>query len=375
VLPPQHRPAGPLTAPPRPFIGCVAVVLTVLALAAGALAGPAAASTPNCIPEQGQALIDQGRYEQAIHKFTCVIDAQPTEAEGYRGRIEAEVLLSRYSDAVSDFQRINAFVVPAHPDAAQTILDGYAARLASNPDDVRALTGASFTHWWNYDYASAIHVLNRLHDLRPNDVYPNLFRGSSRLLRGVTKAQGVADLERGLELAPESPDVRFIVADAYTYGLPDLERAFAEATLALDGGLDTPRVHAILATALNAFGEMEAAAAHIQQSIDLVTTELVATPPLAVGETRSLDLVPGRTYAIPIAVTAGDTISIATESPDIWDSIAVLLAPDGSPVVGSDDDNAYFAAFDWVAEETGTYLLHVTSFEAVSTGELVVTRG
>jgi tetratricopeptide (TPR) repeat protein len=371
VLPQQHRPA----APPRPFIGRLAVVLALLALAAGALAGPAAASSPNCTAEQGQALIDEGRYEQAVHKFTCVIDAQPAEPEGYGGRIEAEVLLGRYSDAVSDFQRINAFVVPVHPDAAQTILDGYAARLASNPDDVRALTGASFTHWWNYDYASAIHVLNRLHELRPDDLYSNLFQGSSRLLRGVTRARGVADLERALELAPESPDVRFIVADAYTYGLPDHERAFAEATLALDWGLDTPRVHAILATAYTAFGDVEAAAAHIQTSIDLVTTELVTTTALATGETRSLDLAPGRTYAIPIAAVAGETISIATTSDDMWDSIAVLLAPDGSPVVGSDDDNAYFAAFDWVAEETGTYMLHVTSFEAVSTGELVVTRG
>lgn len=88
----------------------------------------------------------------------------------------------------------------------------------------------------------------------------------------------------------------------------------------------------------------------------------------------SLDLAPGRTYAIPIAASAGETISIATRSRDFWDSIAVLLAPDGSPVVGSDDDNAYFAAFDWVAEQTGTYMLQVTSFEAVSTGELVVTR-
>jgi hypothetical protein len=33
------------------------------------------------------------------------------------------------------------------------------------------------------------------------------------------------------------------------------------------------------------------------------------------------------------------------------------------------------AAFDWVAQETGAYRLQVTSFEAVSTGKLVVTRG
>jgi hypothetical protein len=87
-----------------------------------------------------------------------------------------------------------------------------------------------------------------------------------------------------------------------------------------------------------------------------------------------MDLVPGRTYEIPVAATAGETISIATSSRDFWDSIAVLLAPDRSPVVGSDDDNAYFAAFDWVAPATGTYRLRVTSFESVNTGELVVTR-
>ena len=83
---------------------------------------------------------------------------------------------------------------------------------------------------------------------------------------------------------------------------------------------------------------------------------------------------PGRTYEIPVAAIAGETISISTNSPDFWDSIAVLLAPNGSPVVGSDDTNFYFAAFDWVAEETGTYLLQVTSFESINTGELVVTR-
>jgi hypothetical protein len=43
--------------------------------------------------------------------------------------------------------------------------------------------------------------------------------------------------------------------------------------------------------------------------------------------------------------------------------------------VGSDDANGYLAAFDWVAEATATYRLRVTSFEAATTGPLVVTRG
>jgi hypothetical protein len=190
----------------------------------------------------------------------------------------------------------------------------------------------------------------------------------------VTKQRGIADIERAIALAPQSPHVRFIVADAYTYGLPDPARAFAEASLALDWGLDTPRVHAILATAYDAFGDQAAAASEVQRSIELVTTELVTASPLASGAASTLDLVPGRTYEIPLAAVAGETISIATSSPDFYDTIAVLLAPDGTPVVGSDDENAYFAAFEYAAQETGTYRLRVTSFESVNTGELVVTR-
>jgi len=65
--------------------------------------------------------------------------------------------------------------------------------------------------------------------------------------RGTSRAEGAADLDRAIALAPESPGVRFIVADAYTYGnVPDPQRAFAEASFELAGGLNTPRVRAIL---------------------------------------------------------------------------------------------------------------------------------
>jgi hypothetical protein len=42
--------------------------------------------------------------------------------------------------------------------------------------------------------------------------------------------------------------------------------------------------------------------------------------------------------------------------------------------VGGDDTIGYMAAFDWIAEETATYTLLVTSFESVDTGTLVVDR-
>ena len=339
------------------------------------LPAAASASSPNCTPEQGQLFIDQGDLDRAVREFSCVIDANPTEVHGYVGRAEAMVLLGRFSAAFDDYNTgITALVLPVHPDAFATIYSAYATRLASAPNSIPALTGAAFVRWVNFDYAQAVQYLNRLLDVQPNNVFGVLFRGSSRLLQGKTTAKGAADLDNAIALAPTNPSVRHIVADAYTYGLFDPERAAAEATLALDWGLDTPRIHAILAASSNALGDTVAAAEHIERHLDLVTTELIATAPIAAGTSISLDLVPGRTYAIPLPVTTGSTISISTGSPDMWDTIGLLRGPDGSPLLGTDDDDGYFAAFDHVATASGTYVFHVTSFEAVSTGELLVER-
>ena len=220
----------------------------------------------------------------------------------------------------------------------------YAARLDTAPNDIPALTGATFARWWYFDYLGAIHLLDQLLDLEPGNPNGNLFRGSSRLRKGHAVADGVVDLDYAIALAPESPDVRYIVADAYTYGLADPDRAFAEATFALEGGLHTPRVHAILGSAYSAFGDLAAAVTHIATHLQLVTTELLTTSPLPARASIALDLVPGRTYEIPLVVSAGEMISIVTTSHDYWDTILVLLDPDGSPVLGSDDSWKYFAA-------------------------------
>src|SRR5262249_29210947 len=182
----------------KPF--SVMVTVTLICTLGGGAAGPASAA-PKCTAKQGQAYINAGRYQDAIREFTCLIEAQPTAPEGYRGRIEAELLLGQYSNALSDHGRIIASVLPVHPDAAQTIADGYAARLAVGPQDIPALTGGSFAHWTASDYAQAIHLLNRLLEVQPHGVFGPLFRGSSRLLHHSTTADGIADLERAITLA------------------------------------------------------------------------------------------------------------------------------------------------------------------------------
>jgi len=75
----------------------------------------------------------------------------------------------------------------------------------------------------------------------------------------------------------------------------------------------------------------------------------------------------------------GEGLSILTGSRDFYDTILVLLAPDGPPVLGSHDygqyfAGEYFAGFQWVAVATGTYRIWVTSFESVNTGDLIASR-
>jgi hypothetical protein len=106
----------------------------------------------------------------------------------------------------------------------------------------------------------------------------------------------------------------------------------------------------------------------------MVTSELIPAAPLAEGESVTVNLAAGRTFEIPLEVSAGETLSILTSTHDFYDSILVLLAPDGTPVLGADDYLFYFAGFEWMAEQTGTYRMLVTSFEAVNTGELYVSR-
>ena len=125
------------------------------------------AAARQCSPEQGQIYINDGRYRDAIREFTCVIEAQPTEVEGYRARIEAELLLGRYSDGVRDYARVTAFVQSVHPDAEATIASRLRGQACAMPDDIPALTGASFAEWWFFDYPAAIHLLNDLLVLRP----------------------------------------------------------------------------------------------------------------------------------------------------------------------------------------------------------------
>lgn len=326
--------------------------------------------------EDGQAFIDQGQYNLAVDCFTEFIDVNPTSPEGDRGRIEALLMQRRYSDAMLDVSRFNALVVPADPDAADWILEHYEARIAADSNDTVALTGGSFAYWWNFDYATALLHLQTLDNIAADDPYAVLFRGSARLLSGVEQAEGEQDFAYALLLDTFNPHARFIVADGYTYGLPEPNRAFIEAALARLGGLETPRVNAIFAACFEAWGNMPVSAYYLRRHIDQVTSNLVVQAPLGNNKTRDVQFTPGMTVEIPVTIQAGKKFRVETSSPsdEVYDTVAVLLTSSGIPLTGSDDTDEYFAAFQWTAPVSATYKLRVTTFEAVSTGLVRIRR-
>ena len=137
----------------RNFIVALGLVTSIACADPGAVTSPkagapraAAADVVPCTAGQGQQLIDAGQYKQAIKEFTCVVDLDPTAVEGYRGRIEAKLMLGQFSEAMRDYGRVTALVEPVHPDAARVIVAGYESRLKVVPDDITALTGQSFAY-------------------------------------------------------------------------------------------------------------------------------------------------------------------------------------------------------------------------------------
>ena len=315
-----------------------------------------------------------GQLEVTPEATPCLDETGALDVNAYRGQIEAALMAGSYSNALGHFTQMQKVVIPVIPDAFDQMLAAYETQVSASPDDLIALIGQSFAQWWVSDYEAAIATTSHLLELMPDNVYATLFRGSSRLFAGDLEG-GEADIARALELAPNSPDVHFIAADAYTYALWDLPRALEQATLARDLGLNTPRVNAILATAYMDQGDETRATQFFADHIAGATSEYVDTEPLAARSSITLAFVPGRTYRIPVEAAAGETLTLlASSEVDGVDTLAVLLDPDGTQVTSNDDYTDLNAGIVRQVEAAGTYTLVIGTFEGAGTGEVVLSR-
>jgi hypothetical protein len=107
---------------------------------------------------------------------------------------------------------------------------------------------------------------------------------------------------------------------------------------------------------------------------DLRATQLVEAAPFTAGATVTLPSGRGAELRNSRSSHGRRGALDLTSSRDFYDTILVVLVPDGPPVLGSHDHRQCFAGFQWVAVATGTYRIWVASFESANTGDWIVSR-
>jgi len=134
-------------------------------------------------------------------------------------------------------------------------------------------------------------------------------RGASRLLKGTSRVDGAAELNRAIAFASANSGIRFIVADAHTYGnVPDPQPAFAKASFGLAGALNTPRVHRFSQRVSRCHNQL-AAAAELRTHIGAEGDSAGSSRTLYCQRHGYTPLVVGRSYEISVPATAGEALS------------------------------------------------------------------
>jgi tetratricopeptide (TPR) repeat protein len=359
------------------------VMSFVFALMLGlSIAGNVLAQIEPCEPAQsadewlmqGQRAFADEEYIAAVDAFSCAIAADPQFVPAYREQVVAYLFAGQYYDALNTYTRLRAVVVPQQPDALDQIKDYYTSALESAPSDSALLTGYSFALWITGDPEQALVTLNSLTEVQPDSQYGLVFLGSASMFAGDFET-GEAAFARALEADPDNAQLHFVLADGYLYGMGDVDRAFAFANSASALGLTVPRITAIQATYYLVNEDDQTAAEYFVLHIGDAASEIVETDPLEVGDTRTLEFLPGRAYRLPVELAAGDTLSITiTSENDGVDSLLVVLDSDGNPVTANDDTDGFNAGLNWLAPRSDRYEILLTTFEAVGTGEIVLTR-
>ena len=94
---------------------------------------------------------------------------------------------------------------PCTRTPVDTVLDGYAARLAIAPDRRSRAHRRKLRPLVALRLQVGDPAARQLLEVQPDDLYGTLFRGSNRLFLGKDVDEGAADLEQAIALAPSTP--------------------------------------------------------------------------------------------------------------------------------------------------------------------------
>ncbi len=123
-------------------------------------------------------------------------------------------------------------------------------------------------------------------------------------------------------------------------------------------------------------GSSDQAAADYWQYIQRMEAERLVVD-LPADNILSLELSLGRVYAVPIAGSAGESLTVRTDfvrDTDLVDPILVLLGPDGEALVGDDDSGGGLKSLisDFILPTSGAYTLVISHAGGGSYGSVTV---
>jgi predicted Zn-dependent protease len=154
------------------------------------------------------------------------------------GRQAFEELATRYPEAPNVHYAFGNYLVPEEPDAA---LEEFRRELRLQPNHVPALLQIAFEQIKRTNYQEALPLAQKAVDLAPGLFAARNALGRALLELGETD-HAIEELETGVKLAPDSPDMYFALARAYQRAgrKEDADRARAQ-FLKLDKQFRTAR--------------------------------------------------------------------------------------------------------------------------------------
>lgn len=317
------------------------------------------------------------------------INEQPENTTGYILRAYQRWYWGQDQDALSDQERI----LELEPDNLFALTFGGSSGLLINTDDweewfdralelapgnpqVLTVIGMSYMYVGYSDQAF------RYLSLAPDFAPALYYRGQvNNDLQRYPSA--IEDFERALELGLHGgmrANALISLASAYLHLQRSDEAldAVTQANALFPEGADVAQRIAIT---YDDVGDSQQAAYWYNQFILRAETYGIDADALTIGEPRRITISYGTITRFPIPLTTGQTVTFLAESQPTHDEridpLIVLLAPDGTPLLGN-DDTALFSNLDsqiaeFVVPADATYTLAVTSTDYGVQGHVVVT--
>ncbi len=122
------------------------------------------------------------------------------------GRMAFEELVGRYPSAPNVHYAYGTFILPEDPDVA---LEEFRRELRASPNHYHAMLQIAYEQLKRGNYQEALPLAEKAVELAPN-----LFPARNALGRALLES-AIEELEAGVKLAPDNPELRFALARAY----------------------------------------------------------------------------------------------------------------------------------------------------------------